>query len=74
MPRSSGRPLNRRPEHPKPAAQPALCPCGGKATRYGRCVRCLDDPLSNLILQAHGVYLPTRAERRASLSPKRWPV
>ena len=66
MPKSKGRPLNRRRKTPKPESKMPLCACGGKATKFGKCIRCLDAPLTSLALQAYGVYLPSRAERRAA--------
>lgn len=64
MPKSNGRPKNRQRKTPKRARTEALCVCGGKATRYGVCVRCLDSPLATMELQARGVYLPSRKQRR----------
>lgn len=43
MPKSNGRPKDRMRKTPKPDTQ-QVCVCGGKATKYGVCVRCLDDP------------------------------
>jgi hypothetical protein len=63
MPKSNGRPLNRRRKTPRLNDRKQVCSCGGVATKYGKCVRCLDDPTTRLILQASGIYLPSRKER-----------
>lgn len=62
MPRSNGRPKDRQ---QKQAAKGEIqrCICGGKATRFGVCVRCLDAPVHNLQLQAMGIYPPSRKQR-----------
>lgn len=61
MPRSNGRPADRRRKTPKPPAP--RCMCGGKPTKYGCCVRCLDSTVATMQLQTMGVYLPSRTER-----------
>ena len=76
MPKSNGRPLNRRRKTPKVNRPEPTCSCGGKATRFGLCVRCLDYPMSSLVLQANHIYLPSRADRRSAclsnvLSPRK---
>lgn len=60
MPKSNGRPKNRLRKTPKPNSCQKTCACGGKATKYGVCIRCLDDPTRRVMLQAHGIYLPSR--------------
>ena len=63
MPKSNGRPKNRQRKTPKVVVE-ARCPrCGGKPTKLGLCVRCLDDPINTALLQTQGIYLPTRTER-----------
>jgi hypothetical protein len=64
MPKSNGRPANRRRKSPRVDSRQAQCSCGAKATKYGKCIRCLDVPLTRIMLQAHGIYLPSRKERR----------
>lgn len=63
MPKSNGRPKDRQPKVQQAKAV-STCPCGGKATRFGVCVRCLDNPPNVLQLQAIGLYLPDRKQRR----------
>jgi hypothetical protein len=64
MPKSNGRPKDRMRKTPQ-VDQVKHCACGGKATKFGQCVRCMDNPISQAILQVNGIYLPNRKERRA---------
>lgn len=64
MPKSNGRPKNRLRKTPKLRSYQVKCHCGKRATQYGMCQACLDKPLNRVILQAHGIYLPSKDQRR----------
>jgi len=64
MPKSNGRPPERLRKSPRIDSMQERCSCGRKAAKYGKCVRCLDDPLMSAFLQSVGIYLPRRKDRR----------